>query len=274
VSLSLGSRVDSVMDEREFLQILGGFSAIPVEDVFLEYKTDDKLEWRHLICSIADFNFIFSCKDFKFYSLCRCHLVADDGSSTHQHVHAVVSSRVSLGTWKQRLSRRNIKLQKSIFKRILCADHLAGVLRYLCCKVGQRNVRRRRGVDGLVAPPHTHYSRRVDVRSWLHNSRGRICSKVRDEIEVKMKLKLNSDLHDYDTCICDRGARGIERREEANRMRRAFYDTEQGKRVKESYKRKKMQKDVVIEELQKLGKGPKAELKRAEIERLIKMLKG
>jgi hypothetical protein len=259
------------MDQREFLQILGGFIATPVEEVFLEYKNDYQLYWYHLLCSIQDFNLIWSCKEFKFHSLCRCHQVADDLSVAHEHVHAVVSGRVLLESWKKQLRRKGIKLHKSTFKRIICADHLAGIFRYLCCKDGQKVGRR--GVDGLVTGPHTHYERRVDVRSWLHDSRGQICAWTRDEIETKMKLKLDVPLHDYDTCLCARGRRGIENREEANRKRRAFYDTDEGKAVKERYKRKKMQRDLVIQELQKLGRGPKAELKRKEIERLIKMLK-
>jgi hypothetical protein len=259
------------MDQREFLEILGGFIATPVEEVFFEYKNDYQLHWFHLMCSIEDFNFIWSCKDFKFHSLCRCHQVADDGSTAHEHVHAVVSSRVLLGTWKHRLWKNKIKLHKSTFKAIICADHLAGVIRYLCCKDGQRVGRR--GVDGLVTAPHTHFERRVDVRGWLHDSRGQICAHIRDEIESKMKLKVNLPLHDYNSCRCARGRIGIANRVEANRKRRDFYATEEGKAVKERYKTKKMQRDVVIQELQKLGKGPQAQLKRTEIERLIRMLK-
>jgi hypothetical protein len=258
------------MNQNEFLQILGGFVATPVEDVFYEYKNDPQLNWYHLMCSIADFNFIFSCKDFKFYALCRCHQVAVDGSTAHEHVHAVVSGRGLLRSWKQRLYRKKISLYKTTFKRIICGDHVAGVLRYLCCKDGQKIGRR--GVDGLVTRPHTHYERRVDVRGWLHDSRGSICARIRDDIEAKMQLKTNEPLHDFETCECDRGRIGIAKREEANRKRREFYATEAGKLVKKSYKRKRILKDQIVRILAELGRGNDAELKRMEMERLLEML--
>jgi hypothetical protein len=258
------------MLQREFREILGGFIATPVEDVFYDYKNGSKVQFYHLMCSIEDFTFIFSCKEFKFHSLCRCHQVADDGSIAHEHVHAVISGRILLDTWKKQLRRKGIKFNRTTFKKIICPDHLAGVLRYICCRDGQKVGRR--GSDGLLMGPHTHYERIVDVRRWLHDSRGLICARIRDEIEVKMKLKLNLPLHDYETCQCANGRVGIENREEANRKRRAFYSTEEGKRVKESYKRKKLEKEKIVRRLLKIGKGNKAQLKRKEIERLLLLL--
>jgi hypothetical protein len=258
------------MLRQEFREILGGFIATPVEDVFSEYKNGSQLKWFHLMSSVEDFTFIFSCKEFKFHSLCRCHQVADDGSIAHEHVHAVVSGRVLIDSWKRQLRRKGIKFNKTTFKKILCGDHLAGVLRYICCRDGQKVGRR--GSDGLVMGAHTHYERVVDVRSWLHDSRGRICARTRDEIEVKMKLKVNSPLHDFETCKCANGRVGIENREEANRKRRAFYDTEEGKRVKESYRRKKKEKERILKRLLKIGKGQKAELRRKAIKRLLELL--
>jgi hypothetical protein len=258
------------MLKHEFRQILGGFISTPVEDVFCEYKNDSQVKWYHLMCSIEDFTFIFCCKEFKFYSLCRCHQVADDGSIAHEHVHAVVSGRCMIDSWKKQLRRKKIKLNKTTFKKILCADHLCGVLRYICCKDGQKVGRR--GADGLVLRPHTHYERIVDVRGWLHDSRGQICAWTRDDIEDKMRIKINLPLHDFETCECDRGRLGIEKRNEANRKRRAFYDTEEGKRVKESYKRKKIAKEEVVQQLLQIGKGIKADLLRKEMARLLQLL--
>jgi hypothetical protein len=260
------------MNQNHFLEILGGFVATPVEDIFYEYKNDSGLKWYHLMCCIEDFNLIWSCKEFKFYSLCRCHQIADDGSSTHEHVHALVSGRILLKTWKQQLRRKQIKLGKTTFKKILCGDHVAGVLRYICCKDGLKIGQR--GVDGLMMSPHRHYERRVDISAWLHDTRGQICAQTRRKIEIKMKRRANVDLHDFYTCECARGRVGIEKRREANVKRRAFYETEAGKFVKESYKRKKEAKDEVIKGLQKLGKGTKADLQRKEIARLIELLGG
>jgi hypothetical protein len=258
------------MNKAEFLQLLGGFTPTPVEDVFNEYTIESQLKWYHLLCSIEDFTFIWGCKEFKFHSLCRCHQAAGDGTFVHEHVHAVISGRVLLESWKRQLRRKQIRLSKTTFKKILCGDHLAGVLRYICCRDGLKMARR--GSDGLASIPHTHYERRVDKTSWIH-SRGRFCAKIRNEIETKMKIKANFPLHYFETCKCDRGMLGIEKRREANRKRRAFYETEAGKLVKESYKRKKKLREEVIQGLQKLGKGPQAELQRKEIERLINMMK-
>jgi hypothetical protein len=258
------------MLRKEFREILGGFIATPVDDVFSEYKNDAHLNWYHLMCSIDDFAFIFSSNEFKFHSLCRCHQVADDGSIAHEHVHAVVSGRVLLDSWKRQLRRKAIKFNKTTFKKIHCGDHLAGVLRYICCRDGQKVGRR--GSDGLVMGPHTHYERVVDVRRWLHDSRGPICARTRDDIEAKMKQKINLPLHDFETCKCANGRVGIENREEANRKRRAFYATEAGKLVKESYKRKKMEKEMILKRLLKIGRGPKAELRRKAIKRLLELL--
>jgi hypothetical protein len=257
------------MDQKYFLELLGGFVAAPVEDVFEEYKTNPKLKWYHLICSVADFPLLWSCKDFKFYSLCRCHQVANDGSIAHEHIHAVVSGEVLLSTWKQRLCRKKIKLNKTTFKKIICGDHLCGVLRYICCRDGQKVGRR--GNDGLASSPHTHYERRVDVQHWLHK-RPKGCARTRDNIERKMMLIADGPLHDYETCICHYGKIGQEKRKEANRKRKAFYETDEGKQVKQKYKRRKQTKDDIIAKLVELGAGGKAELLRMEIRRLVELM--
>jgi hypothetical protein len=259
------------MKQDEFLQLLGGFIPTPVEDIFEEYKNESGLHWYHLMVSISDFNLLWSCKLFKFYSLCRCRQIADDSSISHEHVHCLISCRILLKSWKQSLWRKKIKLYKTTFKRIICGDHLCGILRYISCKDGQKIGRR--GVDGLVLNPHTHYERRVDVIGWLHNVRGKNCVLARNNIEAKMKLKLNLPLHEFESCSCDRGKIGIEKRRESNRKRKAFYETDKGKEVKTRYKKKKLAKEVVINKLKEMGKGGnKAELLRIEIARLIEML--
>jgi len=221
------------------------------------------------MCSIVDFPLLWCCKLFKFYTLCRCHQVADDGSVAHEHIHAVVSGGIKLKTWKQQLSRKNIKLHKTTFKKILCGDHLCGVIRYICCADGQKSGKR--GSDGLVLAPHTHYERRVDCPGWLHN-RGKYCCTIRNNIEDKMKLKLDVPLHDFEKCMCDRGKVGLEKIKEANRKRKAFYETEEGKAIKKKYKEIKQAKEDVIKRLIHLGSGVKAELLRNEMARLIKLL--
>jgi hypothetical protein len=254
------------MERREFIQLLDGFVAEPVEDVFYKYKNDPQLNWFHLLCSITDFNIIWSCKDFNFYSLCRCHQVTDEGSIVHEHVHAIISSRVLIQTWKQRLYRKKIKLEKTTFKKIICGDHLCGALRYITCKNGLKY----KSGKGIAAIPHTHYERRVDLKNWLH-PRGKFCGQIRKEIETKMKLKSNLPLHDYESCKCDRGKVGINNRLEANRKRKEFYESEAGLDWQERRKKRKIEKGEIIEKLHTL-KSVKNESLRKELERLINLL--
>jgi hypothetical protein len=256
------------MKHKEFSQFLGGFIATPVEDVFLEYKSESRPFWFHLLASIEDFKLIWSCSDFKFYSLCRCHQIAEDGNSIHNHVHAVISSRVSLPTWKQRLFRNKIKLNKTTFKKILCGDHLAGVIRYLSCKTGLKN--RTRGAGAIAKIAHTHFERKVDVKCWLHR-RGKKCNEIRGDIERKMKIKLNVPLHDYENCKCPRGQIGINNRKEANRKRSAFYKSEKGLDWKEKIRKKKIVKDEIIRKILEI-KNVKNELLGKELERLVNLL--
>ena len=139
-----------------------------------------------------------------------------------------------------------------------------------CCRDGQKAGRR--GTDGLMMSPHTHYERRVDVRGWLH-PRGRDCAGVRGEIERKMKIIAKVPLHDYESCSCDRGKIGEEKRKEANRKRKLFYESEAGKTMKEKYKKKKIAKEEIIKKISELFRGlNKAELKRIGLNRLISMI--
>jgi hypothetical protein len=256
------------MDRNKFLQLLNGFNAVPVEDVFCEYKNNPHLNWFHLMCSIHDFKFIFTSKDFKFYSLCRCHQVTHDGEIVHEHVHALISTKLILQTWKKRLYRKKIKLYKTTFKNVLCGDHVCGILRYLACKTGLKYKPGTR--KGEIEIPHTHYGRMVDVKNWLH-SRGKFCVRTRKDIETKMKLKINLQLHDYETCECPRGSVGINNRKEANRKRKEFFESEEGLDWKERRKKTETAKDEIIEKLYKI-KRVKNELLRKELERLINLL--
>ncbi len=259
------------MDQEEFRTITGGFLATPVEDLFYIYKNDKRLHWYHLLCSIEDFKLIWFTNLFKFYSLCRCHQKADNNCFTHEHVHAIVSCSVPLSTWKRRLIRHKIRLCKTTFKKILCGDHLCGIVRYICCEEGLNGARK--DADGRLTRQHIHYERMVDVESWLH-PRGKRCLSIRKLIEFKMKIKINVPLHDYLTCTCDRGLIGERKRKNANKKRRDFYNTPAGKLVKQRYKDKKEAKKEIIQKVLLLveGKGDKAELRRENLESLLKSL--
>ena len=131
-------------------------------------------------------------------------------------------------------------------------DHAVGVLRYLACKDGQK-VGRRDG-DGLVAHPHTHYSRQLIEEKHRHH-RGKQCPEVRNEISEGIAMHMDLDrkenwdrwnLHDARTCLCDRGDIGKAKRDAANEKRRAFYKTDAGVEIKKKYRENAIQCNTMI----------------------------
>ena len=146
-----------------------------------KYWVSNSKEWYHLLGNIDDAYFLTSVSSLKIYSICRCHLEADDGSFAHEHFHALVhiENTTKLGM-KKKFQRLGISLNpKTTFKKIHCLDHVVGVLRYICCKDGQKMTRR--DGDGLMGKPHTHYSRSVFDEEWLR-SRGKQCGKIINDI--------------------------------------------------------------------------------------------
>ena len=231
---------------------------------------------------------VLTIPNFKIFWCCRCHLVADDGSTGHEHWHALVQfegGHTLLG-YKKRLQRAKQQLhRKTTFKRILCADHVVGVLRYICCKDGQHQTSR--GQDGLMGAPHTHYDRSVFQNHLLHDVRGKHCVTTRDNICAGLTEHLSTDwltenqcaghssiedLHDFDTCLCDRGKKKIEAKRIANEKRRNFYKTDEGRAVKTKYRQKNAMKGKLIEEISKTTLNKKAELNRDSIIKLLSML--
>ena len=112
--------------------------------------------------------------------------MAKDGSTAHEHLHALVQYQKGPHlAFKKRMQRAKQRFHyKTTFKKIHCADHAVGVLRYICCKDGQMK-NKRRDADGLVFQGHTHYSRRVYVPALLHSRNARKeggCAYIRGEI--------------------------------------------------------------------------------------------
>ena len=248
-------------------------------EIGTDYETSSR-EWYHLLFNEEDFSLLIAVPNIKWYAICRCHLVADDGSTAHEHMHALihfVNDSTHLGL-KKKLQRAGKRLtSKTTFKKIICLDHAVGVLRYICCKDGQKPSRR--DGDGLLGRPHVHYSRRVFNDDWLH-CRGGQCCKIRDEISCLVsngvknisKYESKTELHTKDTCLCDRGDIGIKRRQEANRRRKEFYKTEKGLAVRKLYREKQEKKRQLIKKISELGINKKADLYRETIVKLLELL--
>jgi len=271
----------SIISKNDYYALLevNGFQPISPSEMAADYGTCQK-QWFHLLLNESDFKVLISTPNIKWYSLCRCHLVADDGSTAHEHMHALIHflNGATVTAFKKRLERLDKRLHsKTTFRKIICLDHAVGVLRYISCKDGQKPLRR--DDDGLQGTPHSHYSQQTFHKEWIHG-RGKHCAAVRDAISrlasdgVSDLSKYTSELelHDKDSCLCDRGTEGLKKKAEANRRRKEFYSTEKGMEVKKRYRERKHQKEKLIKSLLELGINKKADLQRETILRLIELL--
>ena len=247
-------------------------------------------EMYHAIVNEDDILTLFSIPNLKIFWCCRCHLVAKDGSTAHEHLHALVQYHKGTHVaFKKRMQRAKQRLHdKTTFKKIYCADHAVGVLRYICCKDGQMK-NKRRDADGLVSQAHTHYSRRVYVPALLHSRNARKeggCAYIRGEIQEMIWGKLSDEwltenvsgdgeyaLHHEESCDCEYGKMGKEKKAAANKKRKEYYETQEGKETKRKYAEKNRKKNNLIRELRMMKKcGSEAELIKETIARLMQML--
>ena len=242
----------------------------------------------HAIVNEDDIPFLFSIPNLDIFWCCRCHLVAKDGSTAHEHLHALVQyQKGTHRALKKRMQRAKQRFHsKTTFKPIACPDHAVGVLRYICCEDGQRQ--KRRDGDGLSCKPHTHYCRSVYDSNMLHSrnqTKDRGCSRWRMHITYKLWLILSDEwlienvstddeykLHHQKSCHCENGDIGKKKKEEANKKRRDFYKTEEGLAKKKHYAEKAAKKHELIKILKEYKTGGKnmAELTKETIERLMK----
>ena len=241
----------------------------------------------HAIVNEDDIQFLFSIPNLEIFWCCRCHLVAKDGSTAHEHLHALV--QYQKGTHlalKKRMQRAKQRFHsKTTFKPIICPDHAVGVLRYICCEDGQRQ--KRRDGDGLSCKPHTHYCRSVYDSCLLHSRNQKLktaCSHWRMEITYKIWKELSDQwlnenvsgddeykLHHQESCNCENGDKGKKKKAAANKRRSDFYKTEEGQAKKRYYAEKASKKHELIRLLTKYKTGGKneAELTKETIARLM-----
>ena len=78
-------------------------------------------------------------------------------------------------------------------------------------------------------------------------------------------------LHHHETCVCDFGKIGKERKRATNEKRREFYKTESGERVKNRYKEIAKTRDELIEKV--LAHKPGTNLAELEKETILKLLR-
>ena len=80
-------------------------------------------------------------------------------------------------------------------------------------------------------------------------------------------------LHHEESCDCENGMIGKEKKASANKKRKEYYETQEGKETKKKYAEKNRKKNNLIRELRMMKKcGSEAELIKETIARLMQML--
>ena len=282
----------SKINDREYSEILqnADFTPASYQEIADSLMENGIQQMYHALVNEEDILTLFSIPNLKIFWTCRCHHVADDKSTAHEHLHALVQyqNKKTHRAFKDRLKRAGQLLHpKTTFKKILCPDHAVGVLRYITCRDGQRATRR--GGDGLMGAPHTHYRRSVFGRHLLHRRNAKqilgckdirlaILREVNNHLSNEWKTKYVSGhyhyLHHHETCQCEFGKIGRARKKEANEKRREFYKTECGQNVKNRYKEMAKTRDELIERLMAHQSGTNlAEMEKETILKLLRRMK-
>ena len=273
----------SKLNNNEYTKLLQDANFKPANFV----KIADALEnhgikqMYHALVNEDDILKLFTIPNLEIFWICRCHLVAKDGSSSHAHLHALVQYKKGTHrALKKRMQRAKQRFHpKTTFKRILCPDHAVGVLRYITCQDGQRKTK----------PQHTHYRRSVHG-SWLLHKRSEKkklgCADVRLGILRNLRKNLDEEwlksnvsghphhLHHHETCLCKFGKIGREKKAAANQKRRDFYKTERGQDIKKMYKDRAQNKKDIIKLVMDLKTGNNlAEMEKETILDLLKRMK-
>ena len=273
----------SKLNDNEYTKLLQDVNFTPAnfEKIADALENHGIKQMYHALVNEDDILKLFTIPNLEIFWICRCHLVAKDGSSSHAHLHALVQYKKGTHrALKKRMQRAKQRFHpKTTFKRILCPDHAVGVLRYITCQDGQRKTK----------PQHTHYRRSVHG-SWLLHKRSEKkklgCADVRLGILRNLRKNLDEEwlksnvsghphhLHHHETCLCKFGKIGREKKAAANQKRRDFYKTERGQDIKKMYKDRAQNKKDIIKLVMDLKTGNNlAEMEKETILDLLKRMK-
>ena len=273
----------SKLNDNEYTKLLQDVNFTPAnfEKIADALENHGIKQMYHALVNEDDILKLFTIPNLEIFWICRCHLVAKDGSSSHAHLHALVQYKKGTHrALKKRMQRAKQRFHpKTTFKRILCPDHAVGVLRYITCQDGQRKTK----------PQHTHYRRSVHG-SWLLHKRSEKkklgCADVRLGILRNLQQNLDEEwlknnvsghphhLHHHETCLCEFGKIGRQKKAAANQKRRDFYKTERGQDIKKMYKDRAQNKKDIIKLVMDLKTGNNlAEVEKETILDLLKRMK-
>ena len=279
------------LTRQEYYNLLNGIGWEPAsfEKISKSLMNNGVKQMYHALVHEDDINLLFNIPNLEIFWGCRCHIVGEDGSTAHEHCHALVQyTKGTHPAFKKKLQRAGKQRfhSKTTFKKILCPDHAVGVLRYITCKNGQTK-NKKRDINGLVTQTHTHYCRRVYVPSMLHKRNKRKedgCSSIRGEIQERIWEKLSDTwletnvsgdgeyaLHHQASCVCERGEIGKAKKVAANEKKKAYFETEEGKAKKKKKADDDREKNKMFREMKSMKKSGKKPTKE-EIIRLINMM--
>ena len=279
------------LTEKEYYNLLNGIGWMPAsfENIANSLMKNGVKQMYHALVNQDDIQLLFSIPNLEIFWSCRCHIVGEDGSTAHEHLHALVQYRKgSHAAFKKKMQRGGKQRfhSKTTFKKILCADHAVGVLRYITCKDGTRR-NKKRDINGLVTQAHTHYCRRVYIQALLHSRNAKKeggCGYMRRVIQEMIWEKLSDTwleenvsgdgeyaLHHEECCVCENGEIGKAKKATANADRKAYYETEEGKTKKKKKADEARKNHKIIRDMKSLKKSGKKPTKE-EIIRLISMM--
>ena len=80
------------MDQQTYQNFLNGigWESSNYQDIAKCLMEKGTKEMYHAIVHQDDIQHLFTIPNLKIFWCCRCHLVAKDGSTAHEHVHALV----------------------------------------------------------------------------------------------------------------------------------------------------------------------------------------
>ena len=82
----------SRINDREYSEILNSYNFTPASfgEIAESLMKNGIREMYHALVNEDDIQTLFSIPDLKIFWICRCHHIADDGSTAHEHLHALV----------------------------------------------------------------------------------------------------------------------------------------------------------------------------------------
>ena len=83
------------LNEKEYYKLLNGLDWMPAsyENIANCVMDNGVKEMYHAIVNENDIVTLFTIPNIKIFWCCRCHLVAKDGSTAHEHVHALDNTK-------------------------------------------------------------------------------------------------------------------------------------------------------------------------------------